>query len=81
MNTTNIKTTIAGIIAGGVPILSALIHAYQSGQFTGESGQQVALGCALIVLGYLAPDKPNSNNGGNAAGNSTTNTTIIHTQH
>ena len=81
MNTTNIKTTIAGIVAGAGPILSALIHAYQSGQFNGESGEKIALGCALIVLGYLAPDKPNSNNGGNAAGNSTTNPTIVHTQH
>ena len=70
MNITNIKTTIAGAIAGSVPILTALIQAYQSGQFNGESAGKIVIGIATVILGYLAADKPNSNNGGNAAGSS-----------
>lgn len=51
------KTSLAGIIAGAVPIVSALIDAYNSGQFTGKTGGSLLLGLAFIAMGALAKDK------------------------
>ncbi len=50
------KTTIAGFIGGLIPIIMALLNAYQSGQFNGQNSSQIATGIAIMVLGYLAKD-------------------------
>ena len=52
----NIKTTIAGIVAGLPLLIDALIQAYNAGAFTGKSGIQLVLSIALIVIGYILKD-------------------------
>lgn len=52
----NIKTTIAGLIAGLPVAIDALITAYSSGSFTGKSGVQLALGVGLVLIGAFAKD-------------------------
>jgi hypothetical protein len=50
------KTTLAGVLVGSMPIINALIDAYNSGAFTGKSAGQVAMGIGVIVMGILAKD-------------------------
>lgn len=52
----NIKTTLAGIVAGLPLLIDALIQAYNSGAFTGKSGSQLFLSIALIIIGYVLKD-------------------------
>ena len=52
----NIKTTVAGIVAGLPLLIDALIQAYNSGAFTGKSGSQLFLSIALIIIGYVLKD-------------------------
>ncbi len=52
----NNKTTLAGLLAGGIPIITALITAYQTGAFTGKTGEQVAMGVAIIIFGIVSKD-------------------------
>ena len=52
----NIKTTLAGIVAGLPLLIDALIQAYNAGAFTGKSGSQLFLSIALIVIGYILKD-------------------------
>ena len=52
----NIKTTLAGILAGLPLLIDALIQAYNAGAFTGKSGSQLVLSIALIVIGWFLKD-------------------------
>ena len=52
----DLKTTLAGIIAGLPLAISAIITAYQAGQFTGQSGRQLAFSVGIILLGVFASD-------------------------
>lgn len=52
----NIKTTLAGIVAGLPLLIDALIQAYNAGAFTGKSGIQLILSIALIVIGWFLKD-------------------------
>jgi hypothetical protein len=52
----NIKTTLAGIVAGLPLLIDALIQAYNAGAFTGKSGSQLFLSIALIIIGYILKD-------------------------
>ena len=52
----NIKTTLAGIMAGLPLLIDALIQAYNAGAFTGKSGSQLFLSIALIIIGYILKD-------------------------
>ena len=52
----NIKTTLAGIVAGLPLLIDALIQAYNAGAFTGKSGSQLILSIALIVIGWFLKD-------------------------
>ena len=52
----NIKTTLAGIVAGLPLLIDALVQAYNAGAFTGKSGSQLFLSIALIVIGYILKD-------------------------
>ena len=52
----DLKTTLAGIIAGVPLAASAIITAYQAGQFTGQSGRQLAFSIGIILLGVFASD-------------------------
>jgi len=52
----NIKTTVAGIVAGLPLLIDALIQAYNAGAFTGKSGSQLVLSIALIIIGYVLKD-------------------------
>jgi hypothetical protein len=53
----NLKTTLAGLVAGIPMAVDALMTAYNSGAFTGKSGFQLAVAIAIVLLGYLASDK------------------------
>ena len=52
----NIKTTLAGIVAGLPLLIDALIQAYNAGAFTGKSGSQLVLSIGLIVIGWFLKD-------------------------
>ena len=52
----NLKTTVAGIVAGLPLLIDALIQAYNAGAFTGKSGSQLVLSIALIIIGYILKD-------------------------
>jgi hypothetical protein len=54
----DLKTTIAGLIAGVPMLIDALIQAYNAGSFTDKSGIQLALSIGLVLLAYFASDKP-----------------------
>ena len=52
----NLKTTLAGIVAGLPLLIDALIQAYNAGAFTGKSGSQLFLSIVLIIIGYILKD-------------------------
>ena len=52
----NLKTTLAGIVAGLPLLIDALIQAYNAGAFTDKSGSQLVLSIALIVIGWFLKD-------------------------
>jgi len=58
----DLKTTIAGLIAGIPMMIDALIQAYNLGTFTDKSGIQLALSIGLVLLAYFASDKTNKDN-------------------
>jgi hypothetical protein len=51
------KTTLAGILAGLPVAVQSLLDAYNSGQFTGKSFSQLAVGVGIILIGVYAKDK------------------------
>lgn len=53
----DLKTTLAGLVAGIPMAVDVLMTAYNSGAFTGKSGVQLAIAIAIVLLGYLASDK------------------------
>lgn len=59
MNTTNSswKTTLIGLFTGAIPIIDALVDAYNSGTFAGKNGKELAIGLGVIIFGVLAKDK------------------------
>ena len=52
----NLKTTIAGLVAGLPLIIDAIAKAYVAGQFEGQHGIQLLIGVGLIVLGAFSKD-------------------------
>jgi hypothetical protein len=54
----DLKTTIAGLIAGLPMLVDALIQAYNDGTFNEKSGGQLTLSIGLVLLAYFASDKP-----------------------
>ena len=50
------KTTLAGLLAGLPVAITALVDAYNAGQFTGKSVLQVILGVGIILIGIFAKD-------------------------
>tara|TARA_R110000782_G_scaffold191888_1_gene281695 strand:+ start:54 stop:236 length:183 start_codon:yes stop_codon:yes gene_type:complete len=53
----DLKTTIAGLIAGVPMLIDALLQAYNAGAFNEKSGVQLALAVGLVLLAYFAKDK------------------------
>jgi hypothetical protein len=49
----NLKTTVAGIVAGLSLLIDALVQAYNAGAFTGKSGSQLFLSIGLVFLGQI----------------------------
>src|ERR1035437_1369124 len=52
----NWRTTLAGWVEGSIPIIWALLDAYNSGTFNGKHGLALALAIAMIVKGYVSKD-------------------------
>lgn len=53
---TNLKTSIAGLIAGIPFIIDALIQAYSAGAFTGKNGLQLVAAIGVVLLGLYSKD-------------------------
>ncbi|GEM_PF-5745743 len=58
----NIKTTIAGLIAGLPVAIDALMTAYSAGTFTGKSGGQLVAAIGIVLFGLFSKD--NNTTGG-----------------
>ena len=52
----NVKTSIAGLIAGLPFIIDALMQAYSTGTFTGKSGMQLVAAIGVVLLGLYSKD-------------------------
>jgi len=52
----NWKTTFAGLFIGSIPIVQALINAFNSGQFSHQSKGQILIGIGIIVFGLVSKD-------------------------
>ena len=52
----NVKTSIAGLIAGVPFIIDALMQAYSTGTFTGKSGMQLVAAIGVVLLGLYSKD-------------------------
>ena len=52
----NLKTTLAGIVAGLPLLIDALVQSYNIGAFTGKTGVELVLSIALIIIGYILKD-------------------------
>ena len=52
----NIKTTLAGLVAGLPLAVDALLSAYKLGTFDGKHGVQLALAIGLVLLGLASKD-------------------------
>lgn len=50
------KTTLLGMVVGALPIINALIDAYNSGAFTGKSAMQCAAGIGIVIFGVVSKD-------------------------
>jgi len=49
----NLKTTVAGIVAGLPLLIDALVQAYNAGAFTGKSGSQLFLSPGSFLIPFL----------------------------
>lgn len=52
----NWKTSLSGLFVGSIPIIQALLTAYQNGQFSGKDGGSIVMGIAIIVFGFVCKD-------------------------
>ena len=52
----NVKTSIAGLIAGLPFIIDALMQAYTAGTFTNKSGLQLVAAIGVVLLGLYSKD-------------------------
>lgn len=52
----NLKTSLAGLIAGVPFIVQALMEAYNAGAFTGKSGLQLVAAIGVVLLGLYSKD-------------------------
>ena len=52
----NLKTSLAGLLAGLPFIVDALIQAYTAGTFTNKSGLQLVAAIGVVLLGLYSKD-------------------------
>ena len=52
----NLKTSLAGLIAGLPFIIDALMQAYSAGSFTNKSGLQLVAAIGVVLLGLYSKD-------------------------
>lgn len=50
------KTTLAGLLTGMPVIISAVMDAYNSGQFVGKTAVQIFIAIGIILMGYVSAD-------------------------
>lgn len=56
----DLKTTLAGLVAGLPFIIDALIQAYNNGAFTDKTGIQLVASIGVVLVAYFASDKKKS---------------------
>ena len=52
----NLKTSLAGLLAGMPFIVDALMQAYTAGTFTNKSGLQLVAAIGVVLLGLYSKD-------------------------
>ena len=52
----NLKTSLAGLLAGMPFIIDALMQAYTAGSFTNKSGLQLVAAIGVVLLGLYSKD-------------------------
>lgn len=52
----NLKTSLAGLLAGIPFIVESLMEAYNNGAFTGKSGLQLIAAVGVVLLGLYSKD-------------------------
>jgi hypothetical protein len=52
----NLKTSLAGLLAGLPFIVDALLQAYSAGTFTNKSGLQLVAAIGVVLLGLYSKD-------------------------
>jgi hypothetical protein len=52
----NVKTSLAGLLAGIPFLIDALMQAYNAGTFTNKSGTQLLCSIGLVLLGLYSKD-------------------------
>ncbi|CAB4204231.1 hypothetical protein UFOVP1384_38 [uncultured Caudovirales phage] len=52
----NLKTSLAGLLAGAPFIIDALMQAYTAGSFTNKSGLQLVAAIGVVLLGLYSKD-------------------------
>jgi hypothetical protein len=52
----NLKTSLAGLLAGVPFIIQAIMEAYTAGAFTNKSGLQLVAAIGVVLLGLYSKD-------------------------
>jgi len=52
----NLKTSLAGLLAGMPFVIDALLQAYTSGSFSNKSGLQLVAAIGVVLLGLYSKD-------------------------
>jgi hypothetical protein len=52
----NLKTSLAGLLAGMPFVIDALMQAYTAGSFTNKSGLQLVAAIGVVLLGLYSKD-------------------------
>ena len=52
----NLKTSLAGLLAGMPFVIDALMQAYTAGTFTNKSGLQLIAAIGVVLLGLYSKD-------------------------
>ncbi len=52
----NLKTSLAGLLAGMPFVIDALMQAYTGGSFTNKSGLQLVAAIGVVLLGLYSKD-------------------------
>jgi hypothetical protein len=50
------KTTLAGLITGLPILISAIMEAYNSGQFQGKNALELVFSIGIVMIGVFAKD-------------------------